>query len=65
VLVTLFNAANSPVGDADYALVDLDCGPDCGGWLYFRFPSLSAGEYRIQVDRNGDYATETTFTATG
>jgi len=49
------------VGDGSVDLASLRCGSTCNGYTYFPFSGLAPGTYEVQVTRNGEPASSTSF----
>lgn len=52
------------VGTGSIDLSSIDCGRSCQGWTYFQFGNLDPGTYEVEITRNGDLASETSFEVT-
>ncbi len=49
------------VGDGSVDLASIRCGSTCNGYTYFPFSGLAPGTYEVQVTRNGEPASFTSF----
>lgn len=58
---TIVGPDGSTVAEGSIDLARINCGTSCNGWTYFNFRNLTQGTYEVQVTRNGDPASETTF----
>jgi hypothetical protein len=58
----IFDEDDEQVADSTRQLSVINCGSRCNGWTYFNVTGLGPGEYRVEVARNGQFATTTTFT---
>lgn len=47
--------------DGSIDLARINCGQSCNGWTYFPFRNLSPGQYEVQITRNGEPASSTSF----
>ena len=47
--------------DGSIDLARINCGQSCNGWTYFPFRNLTPGTYTVEITRNGEPASETTF----
>lgn len=53
------------VGEGTIDLARIGCRPTCpGGWTYFPFSGLEPGTYEVEITRNGELASTTTFEVT-
>lgn len=59
--VNVVSEDGAPVGGGDIELRQINCTASCAGWTYFRFVDLEAGEYTVNVTRNGEPANSTGF----
>lgn len=58
----LIGPDGNTVGTGSIELADINCRPTCpGGWTYFPFSNLPAGEYEVEITRNGEPADSMTF----
>ncbi len=57
---TLVSPDGSTV-DGSIDLARINCGQSCNGWTYFPFRNLTPGTYTVEITRNGEPASETTF----
>jgi hypothetical protein len=58
----LIGPEGATVGTGSIDLADIGCRPTCpGGWTYFPFSNLPAGEYQVEITRNGEPADSMTF----
>ena len=52
----------STVGEGSIDLARIGCSPRCpGGWTYFPFSGLGPGTYDVEITRNGQPASSTSF----
>ncbi len=49
------------VGDGSVDLASIRCGATCNGYTFFPFSGLAPGTYEVQVTRNGEPASSTSF----
>ena len=58
---TIIGPDGETVGEGTIPLARIGCTQSCNGWTYFNFRNLTEGTYQVQVTRNGDPASETSF----
>jgi hypothetical protein len=58
---TIIGPDGDTVGEGTIPLARIGCTQSCNGWTYFNFRNLTDGIYEVQVTRNGDPASETSF----
>jgi hypothetical protein len=62
VRLRILDEDDQQVAESDRPLSVINCGSRCNGWTYFNVSGLEPGEYRVEIARNGEFATTTTFT---
>ncbi|HEU5326175.1 MAG TPA: hypothetical protein VFV59_09870 [Candidatus Limnocylindria bacterium] len=57
----LIGPEGNTLGTGSIDLADIDCGSNCGGYTYFNFSNLGPGTYQVEITRNGQHASSTSF----
>jgi hypothetical protein len=57
----LIGPDGNTLGTGSIDLADIDCGSSCKGYTYFNFSNLGPGTYQVEITRNGQHASSTSF----
>lgn len=57
----LIGPEGNTLGTGSIDLADIACGSACNGYTYFNFANLGPGTYQVEITRNGQHASSTSF----